>query len=296
MPSIQEIQIRDPYILRWGGKLYLYGSTDPDIWKKEGIGFDVYSSTGDLTKWEGPFPAFRPGPDFWSKKNFWAPEVYEYQGAFYMFATFAPVKGRRGTAVLRAERPLGPFLPWSAGPVTPPEWESLDGTLWIENSRPYMVFCHEWQQVGNGEICVLALSDDLQHSIGEPTLLFRAHDALWPEPLPNRAPGSYVTDGPNLRMGTDGKLYMLWSSFVSSGYALGVAISDSGKLNGPWKQEDKPLYSSDGGHGMLFVDNASQLRLAVHTPNDSPNERAVFLPITQQDGHLVLLKEGDRSE
>lgn len=296
MKNISEIQIRDPYILRWDGKLVLYGSTDPDIWKSEGIGFDAYISSGDLDQWDGPFPAFRPGEGFWSKKNFWAPEVYEYQGAFYMLATFLPIEGHRGTAVLRATDPLGPFLPWSEGPVTPREWESLDGTLWIENSIPYMVFCHEWQQVGNGEICGIELSQDLKTSVGNAAILFRAHDALWAQPLPKRAPGSYVTDGPNLYRDDNGTLFLLWSSFVESGYALGVAVSESGTLAGPWKQEDTPLYSNDGGHGMLFVDNASQLHLAVHTPNDSPNERAVFLPITQKDGHLVLLIEGDRSE
>ncbi|GHU91703.1 glycosyl hydrolase family 43 [Clostridia bacterium] len=289
MSNLSEIQIRDPFVLAREGTYYLYGSTDKDIWKARGVGFDVYRSHGDLTEFEGPFPAFRPPRGFWSEKNFWAPEVYFYGGAFYMFATFLPVKGHRGTAVLRAYDPLGPFTPWSAGTVTPEDWECLDGTLYVEDGTPYMVFCHEWQQVGDGQICAVELSGNLDRAVGEPVLLFRAHDAPWTKPLPNRAPGSYVTDGPNLYRGKHGTLYMLWSSMTGGGrYALGVAASDNGRLAGPWRQADKPLYANDGGHGMLFTAPNGELTLAVHTPNDTPDERAVFVKVTEKEGGLFI--------
>ena len=287
MPRLGDIQIRDPFVLRENGYTYLLGSTDPDIWRAPGVGFDIYRSNGSLTDWEGPFPAFRPGSGFWSHKNFWAPELYRFQGAYYMFATFQPDEGRRGTAVLRGDTPLGPFTPWSDGPVTPREWESLDGTLFVDEAgAPWMVFCHEWQQVGDGEICAMPLTTDLRAAVGEPSLLFHASDAAWAKPLRGRPPGSYVTDGPFLYRMTTGTLLLLWSSFGETGnYCIGTAVSESGTLGGPWRQSDEPVYAADGGHGMVFTAADGKIYLSIHTPNRTPDERAIF----------VELREGDRS-
>lgn len=292
MPKINEIQMRDPFVLREGDTYYLYGSTDKDIWRSTGTGFDCYRSTGGLEEFEGPFPAFRPPADFWSDKNFWAPEVYKWQGAYYMFATFLPREGRRGTAILKSEAPMGPFVPWSDGAVTPKGWECLDGTLYVdEKENSWMVFCHEWQQVGDGEICLMPLSENLQSAIGEPALLFRASEAPWAKPLANRPAGSYVTDGPFFYRAKNGDLLLLWSSFGDGGYCIGAATSQSGQVVGPWKQWENPIYESDGGHGMLFTGKDGTLYLAIHTPNDSPNERPVFLPLKEQDGILSCKQE-----
>jgi hypothetical protein len=76
----------------------------------------------------------------------------------------------------------------------------------------------------------------------------------------------------------NGKLAMLWSSVGHAGYALGVALSDGG-IRGPWRQQTEPLFSRDGGHGMVFKAFDGDLRLALHTPNQTPLERPVFLPI-----------------
>src|SRR5690606_17118916 len=89
MPALADIQIRDPFVLTLPGHgaSFLFGSTDPDIWRAPATGFDCYRST-DLENWDGPIAAFRPPAGFWSDRNFWAPEVHESGGRFYMFATF----------------------------------------------------------------------------------------------------------------------------------------------------------------------------------------------------------------
>jgi GH43 family beta-xylosidase len=294
---ISDMQIRDPFVVLDDGTYYLFGSTDKDIWKSRGVGFDVYISKDGLDEFEGPFPAFRPEADFWSETNFWAPEVHRYKGEWYMFATFKPKDGRRGTAILKSEAGImGPYLPWSlnasgkSGPITPAEWECLDGTFFEEDGVPYMVFCHEWQQVGDGEIRAMPLSNDLQRSASteEPLLLFRASEAPWAFALKNRAPGSFVTDGPFMYRAENGSLFMLWSSFDEDGaYCIGIAHSESGKLIGPWKQEAEPLYKADGGHGMLFRSKEGNLYLAIHSPNKTPNERAIFVPIKEEGDTLV---------
>jgi hypothetical protein len=169
----------------------------------------------------------------------------------------------------------------------------LDGTFYQDQEgKPWMIFCHEWVQAGNGEICLMPLREDLKAGAGKPELLFRASEAAWAHPLKpdlarNRGPGSYVTDGPNIYTAVNGTLLMLWSSFDETGkYCLGIARSESGLISGPWKQEGAPLYAADGGHGMIFRAFDGNLFLAVHSPNRTPLERAVFVELEEKDGVL----------
>src|SRR5690606_382002 len=130
------------------------------------------------------FPAFRPEPDFWSDTNYWAPEVHAYEGAYYMFATFKADGVCRGTQILRSIHPLGPFYVHSDGPVTPRDWECLDGTLHVDHDgKPWMIFCHEWVQIKDGTVCAIPLSQQLDCAIGDPIVLFSATEASWVEPV-----------------------------------------------------------------------------------------------------------------
>ena len=290
MPNVKDIQIRDPFILVENNSYYLFGSTDKDIWKSAGFGFDMYISKGSLKEFDGPFPCFRAPENFWSRINFWAPEVYKYDNEYYMFATFKPLQGRRGTAVLKTASLEKPFIPWSVGPVTPPEWECLDGTLYIdEQKKPWMIFCHEWQQVSDGEICLMPLTQDLKNAAGNPQLLFRASEAPWASEFKGRTASGFVTDGPYVYTAKNGNLLMLWSSFgPDSKYRIGLALSESSRITGPWKQLAEPLYSADGGHGMLFHSMEGKLYLAIHSPNNSPDERPVFIEMYEEDGMIRL--------
>ncbi|MCC3763302.1 glycoside hydrolase family 43 protein [Glycomyces sp. TRM65418] len=289
MPALNEIQIRDPFVLHVPeeDRYHLFGSTDADIWRGPATGFDTYWST-DLAQWHGPIPAFRPASDFWSHTQYWAPEVHRYDGAYYMFATFTAEGRRRGTQVLRADRAAGPYTPWSEGPLTPRDWECLDGTLHVEDGTPYMVFCHEWKDVGDGEIRALELTPDLRGSVDGSQLLFTASEAPWARPLDRPGSTAYVTDGPFLHRTADGRLLMLWSSMGEGGYALGVATSESGGVRGPWRQAPEPLWPQDGGHGMVFRDGSGRLWLTLHQPNRTPEERARFIEVEEAPGGLAL--------
>ncbi|HWR11499.1 MAG TPA: glycoside hydrolase family 43 protein [Rectinemataceae bacterium] len=290
---IRSPHLRDPFVLARPaeGGYYLFGSTDEDIWRGPGRGFDAYVGA-DLESWEGPYPVFRPEPDFWGKRNFWAPEVHEYRGAFYMFASFMAEGRRRATQILRAEEPTGPYRVHSPEPVTPPEWECLDGTFFLDAAGdPWIVFCHEWVQIVDGEICAQRLAPDLTKAMGEPELLFRASEAAWSRP-PRRKDGSMnplsrVTDGPFVHKLASGGLVMLWSSIAEKGYAMGWAFSKDGIL-GPWIQSEEPIIDADGGHGMLFRDFEGALCLTYHSPNDTPNERFRYRRVVETGNGLAL--------
>ena len=284
----QNIQIRDPFVLPLAeqGQYYLYGSTDKNIWQGQAQGFDCYTSK-DLQNWEGPFPVFRPPTDFWADQNFWAPEVYHYRGRFYMFASFKANGKCRATQVLVSDRPEGPFVPNGDGkPLTPSDWECLDGTLFVDDSgQAWMVFCHEWLQVGDGKICAIRLSPELDRATDSPLLLFTASQAPWTvgQKYDVIEPGgqSFITDGPFMYRASNGELLMLWSSHTAGGYGMGIARSQSGNIQGPWMHDPKPLYSKDGGHGMLFNIFEGQLMLSLHRPNTTPNERPYFYRLVQ---------------
>jgi arabinan endo-1,5-alpha-L-arabinosidase len=291
MPKTNEIRIRDPFILTVNkdNSYFLYGTTDENAWDGKGTGFDVYKSR-DLENWEGPFPAFRPASDFWADHHFWAPEVYFYEERYYMFATFKAEGKSRGTQILVSDDPLGPFIPLTEAPVTPKYWECLDGTLFIdENNEPWMVFCHEWLQVQDGEMCAIRLSKNLQSADGDPIILFRASEAGWTSPV--REKTEYITDGPFLYRNEQGELLMLWSSKSTKGYAVGVSRSQTGNILGPWIHENDALLDDDGGHAMLFKTFNGELMLTIHAPNETPFERPVFISVEEQDGIIITVDQ-----
>lgn len=206
-----------------------------------------------------------------------------------MFATFKAEGVCRGTQILKADSPSGPFLPISSEPVTPRDWECLDGTLFIDDdNQPWIIFCHEWVQVGDGEICALPLSSDLTSAIGEPQLLFKASAASWSHEINSKGRRGYVTDGPCLHCNKNNELLMLWSSFSNGDYAVGIAKSVSGNILGAWEQIAQPLYVGDGGHCMTFQTFDEQLMLALHRPNATPDERPYFVPLTDNGVSLEL--------
>jgi len=286
--------MRDPFVLalQSEGRYFLFGTTDPDCWRGPGVGFDAYVGK-DLEEWEGPFAAFRPEGGFWGRTNFWAPEVHQYQGRYYLFASFKAEGKRRATQALVSDSPLGPYRIHSPEPLTPDAWECLDGTLHVDEAgRPWLVFCHEWVQVGDGEIRAIELSPDLREAAGPPILLFKGSEAPWTSPHPRRDgtidPASRVTDGPFLHRTASGSLVMLWSSFSGKGYAMGAAVSKGGSVLGPWIQEERPLVDSDSGHGMVFRALDGSLAATWHSPNASPFERPVFARAAEEGDRLRI--------
>ena len=264
--KLSDIWVRDPFILPYDGTYYLYRRLFDG---QPHESFLCYTST-DLVEWSDPVCCFTPPADFWADVDFWAPEVHHFNGAFYMFATFHKKGKMRATQILKADHPQGPFAVWSE-PITPKDWMCLDGTLYVEDDVPYLVFCHEWLQVTDGEICVQQLSADLKHAVGEPKVLFLASTS----PNARRvkvngitSDGGYITDGPFLRKTADGKLLMLWSSYGERGYIEAVAVSENGSIHGKWKHCKSLLSDKNGGHGMLFTAFDGKEYFVMHAPNE----------------------------
>ena len=293
MASIQDIRIRDPFVLPLPERrIYcLYGTS---VTSRDLSTLPVFyvRASPDLAEWSDPAAIFSAHPDFWGTRDFWAPEVHFHEGRYWLFASFKAENKCRGTHILVAGKPEGPFRPVGPEPATPPEWECLDGTFWREpDGSPWIVFCHEWLQCANGEIRAQRLKRDLSGAAGDPVLLFRAGDAPGVSPLGQKVGSqpAYVTDGPFLWRTATGALNMIWASFGDGGYREMVAVSEGG-VTGPWRLLPDPLFEKDGGHGMLFRDFGGQLQMCLHQPNHA-NERMVIVPM-DDSGDVLRVARG----
>jgi GH43 family beta-xylosidase len=299
----RDIRVRDPFIYADAGTktYYLYAQSG----NRENSGYkgvEVYASK-DLERWLSPQTVLSL-PDDADVIGVWAPEVHEYNGAFYLFVTLTyrrtlsekrpvdtdrwPAMHVRGTHIFRADQPTGPFTRLKITSHTPEDWMALDGTLFVEDGTPYMVFCHEWVQVIDGTMDVVRLKDDLFGTVGKPEVLFRASDA--PGAITERTAGK-VTDGCFLyRSPKSRKLFMIWSTFIrGSGYCVVLTESQSGKIGGPWINQ-KPIYGENGGHGMLFRSFDGRLMMALHQPNSGGKERLHLFEVAD-NGETLEIKE-----
>lgn len=296
-----EIRIRDPFVVAdaASGVYRLYSS----IYAREGDSADGFGNTGrgvamyasnDLESWTQPITVLDL-PKELGCTAVWAPEVHEYAGRWYLFATLTfgdtiipagngwPRHEKRGTWIFVADSPEGPFKTMKNDSVTPQGWSCLDGTLVVENGRPYMVFCHEWTQIRDGEMCLLPLNADLSDAAGDPVTLFKASSA------PDVSPDCLVTDGPFIvRNASQGPLTMIWSTIRRSGaYCIYQVQSESGLVAGPWKNHEL-LFGNNGGHGMVFrrLDDG-RLTLCLHSPNfPAGAERMVLCGLSSNRGRL----------
>ncbi len=283
--KLNEINIRDPFVLKEGDTYYLYGTRAKDFGQNVG-GFDVYVSK-DLENWSEPVTCFDSRQNHMNRQVNWAPEVHKYKNKLYMFATFTRENNLRGVFVLRADNPLGPFTLHSEKAVTPKAWECLDGTLYVSGQgKPYLVFCHEHTQIIDGTICYTELSDDLRTSVSAPVVLFAASSPRWADVKPRGE--HYITDGPFIYKTVNGEWLLIWSTFIKGKYAQCIAKSDNGEINGNFIHLP-PLITDDGGHGMIFkADN--KLMLTFHTPNQTGLERPVFRELEDTGATIQLRK------
>jgi beta-xylosidase len=276
--------VRDPFIFadKTSKTYYLFVNNKPR--------FKLYSSK-DLITWKDEGNAFESSPDFWGKSDFWAPDVYKYNDKYYLFATFSAPGLKRGTSILVADKINGPYQPLVNRAATPANWMCLDGSLYIDaDNKPWIIYCHEWLEIKDGEVVAQRLSDDLKETIGEPQILFKGSEAPWTGTIAAQGVTGYVTDAPFVYKAKNGDLLMLWSSFTKTGkYAIGVARSTSGTIAGPWQQDKTPLNNDDGGHAMLFTDFSGQLNISYHAPN-SVSERLAIFKADDNNGQLTITK------
>lgn len=237
------IELADPTIFYHQGTYYLYGTGSPQ-------GFRVYTSR-DLKTWEMSTVnsgfALRKGDSF-GDRGFWAPQVFEFGGEFYMAYT-----ANENIAIAKSGSPLGPFKQETIKKLEAPV-RQIDPFIFIDDDgKKYMY--HVRVADGGNRIFVAEMEGDF--SAIKPETLRLCIEAGEPWENIENAKWS-VTEGPTL-VKRDGLYYLIYScnDFRSKDYAVGYATSESPL--GPWKKFEKnPVIRRDilgypgTGHGDLL--------------------------------------------
>ncbi len=261
-----DVSLSDPFIMAdpQSNAYYMTGtagdifkSTDLEVWTK----LPWALQTGDIP-WVG-IDHKSPSPG-----EIWAPELYHKDGAYYNVVTFtnpnAKTEGtnhtRRSIHILKSNKPEGPYKKIAGGDelYLPANKMAIDGSIWEEDGKLYLIYCYEWVQAGDGAIEYIELKPDLTGTVGTSHHICKASDGrAWNTDA--------VTDGCFIFRTQTGRLGMIWTGWRSGVYVQGVSYSDNGKLTGKWSHSKSPITPDNHGHGMLFRNFDGQLLMSIHS-------------------------------
>lgn len=229
--------------------------------------FPLLYST-DLVNWRRVGAVFQ-SPPAWSAGSYWAPEIAQDNGRFYIYYTARKKDGPLCVSVADAERPDGPYT--DHGPLVCQEVGSIDpAPTRDENGRRYLV----WKEDGNSrkqptQLWAQPLSDDGLKLVGDKQPILR-NEAPWEAHL---VEGPYI-----LRRGE--WFYMFYSADACCGrqcnYKLGVARSHT--LLGTWERyPGNPILAGNAqwkcpGHGSIVSDASGRTFLLYHAYDASTFE------------------------
>ena len=237
-----DVIIADPFILRQGDAYYLYGTTDART------GFRVWTSS-NLIDWRSRGYAYRKTRDDFGQRQFWAPEVFEHKGKFYLHYTAASKEFSQRIILAEGDSPLGPFkevkAPWFQSKlclIDSHVFKDADGQLYLY----YVLDCSE---NGDSEIYVRKVSDDLV--VSKDDAFCAKPSQPWEGDQWNEAPFVFKRGG---------TYFMTYSAncYVDTTYNVGYATATSPM--GPWtKAPENPILRntkdiSGPGHN-AFVDS-----------------------------------------
>ena len=267
----------------------------------------------DLVWWEGPYNIINT-EDSWLKGMPAAAEIHKIGDYYYYAGTWndhsdliQQVPRRYNvphnqTILLRSKNIEGPYEIFTEDrnyDYQPREWDCIDGTLYEEDGKIYMIFVHEWTQIIDGTMDYIELSSDLSKNISEwPVTMFRATEnpsvkemnSLGEATFGRKLPG-WVTDGPQMFRTQTGKLGMLWSGWGEERYLQLVCYSESGTIAGPWVQEPEPFLGNNSGHGMLFRTFEGKLMYVVHHVEGDGPRKPQYWNVDDSGDKLVLLDQ-----
>ncbi|WP_407272146.1 family 43 glycosylhydrolase [Radiobacillus sp. PE A8.2] len=280
--------IADPYVLYHEGTYYLYGTHTPDFPNMPN-GIKVYTST-DLVNWTEQEDWALYKDDTWGDNRFWAPEVIEKDGTFYMYYA---VEER--LAVATSDSPLGPFVQEEMEPIHP-DTPEIDAHIFTDDDgKQYMYFV---RFEGGNVIYVAELNEDMK-SIKEDTLTFVMRASQdWENS--QKQPVAPINEGAFVIKHKD-TYYLTYSAnhFESPDYGVGYATAPSPM--GPWtKYEYNPIMKSNivvpgaGHHSLIHSPDGKELFMVYHTHNSTTEteprklaiDRVQFVP--QENGPDVM--------
>jgi beta-xylosidase len=232
----------DPFVLKSGGAYYAYGTGPVEGGDRKQ--FPVLKST-DLVRWQALGGALEPLPSD-VPMNYWAPEVAEKDGRFYLFYSASPTTSdeHHRLRVAIADHPAGPFI--DAGKnLIPSLGFTIDASPFRDprSGKWYLFFATDYESDaphGTG-LGVVEMADDLMSAASQPVPVVRAQ-ADWQVYEHNRNykgrtwSAWHCVEGPSV-VYQDGRYYCLYSGGAWHGpnYGVGYAVADHPL--GPWRDD-----------------------------------------------------------
>ncbi len=250
------VKFGDPFILHAkDGKYYMYGTSLGD-------GFEAYVSE-NLVDWKSCGQIYKGGSGSqWNVDCFWAPEVYERNGKYYLFYSANwrenPTKElenfRIGVAV--ADSPSGPFNDLMNRPVFDPGYPVIDANVYFDDAtgKTYLYYsrcCYKhsveselskkmksdgvYDNIEESWVYGVEMKPDFSGIVGTPKLLLAPPKSL--SDKQSEWESRSVTSGEVNRRWTEGSFllkkgdiyYMMYSanSYEGAHYSVGYATSKS---------------------------------------------------------------------
>lgn len=304
------IKLGDPYVLKIAdGTYYMYGTGGVKN------GFKAYSSK-DLINWKDEGEIYNnQQPKAWGIASFWAPEVYERNGNFYLFYSAQWKNNPKNDlenfkiGVAISKSPKGPFIDVSGKPIFDPGYPIIDANVFFENGKAYLYYsrcCYKhpvesevatwakaknwYKEIEESWIYGVELKPDFSGVIGEPVILLR------PPAKQNPATeweSRSVTAHEANRRWTEGSTlikhnatyYITYSAnnFDGENYAIGFATSKSPL--GPFKKSaTNPILQKKGdvsgtGHNSITWSPDHKTMLCVYhgRTKTTGHQRVVFI-------------------
>lgn len=286
MKEFTEFNLRDSFIfyVKELEQYLLTATTFPEGLANKEPAFHYYISK-DLEKWEGPTLLFEPKEDFWGIRNYWAPEIHQYDDNYYLIGSFKGKIGtKRGCLILKSTSVYGPYEPITNKPITPEDVDCLDASFAIVNYQPWLFYSYEWTNDGHGKIFGQQLSQDLASTVNNPIEIVNTEDCPWIRQFidPRVNLSGYLTDAPCYLYRND-QHHIIWSSYgkTEDGYQGGytINITRARELNGPWTPS-KVILDKNIVHASLFTHPSGEQFICAHN-NDTlhGNEHPVIFKL-----------------
>jgi beta-xylosidase len=256
----------DPFLARFGGEFIAYGSGDDRALDgTETRAFEALRSP-DLVEWTSAGGVLeRPDPALGDA--YWAPEVVEADGAYWMYYSVGHGIVGHHLRVARADSPLGPFVDQDAN-LTPHESFAIDAHPFRDADGTWYLFFARDVLTGDRpgtHLAVLSLASPTQPA-SEPVAVL-APDADWQlfardRSMYGRTFDWHTLEGPTvLRRGDRYVLFFSGGSWEGAGY--GVSVATAPHPLGPWTHEPREAADllSTELTGLLGPGHNSVLRL-----------------------------------
>lgn len=285
------IKFGDPFMLHASdGRYYMYGTSMAD-------GFEAFVSD-DLVNWTSCGRVYQGGDTSqWCVDCFWAPEVYERNGKFYLFfsANYRENPTNEGEnfkiGVAVSDTPIGPFKDLMNRPIFNPEYPIIDANVYFddENGRCYLYYsrcCYKhsveseiadslrkaglYDEIEESWVYGVELRTDFTGIIGDPQLLLAPPTKL--SDIQAEWESRSATQGEANRRWTEGSYiikendtyYMMYSAncYQGKNYAVGYATSENPL--GPFKKADNnPVLQENVSKGGTVMGTGHNMVIAL---------------------------------